>query len=241
MNDDSHLDARYFVDETTMNCPFCNRRNVVYSLSYPREFDWTLDKKCYIHFATCHSCKKTSMHLTFVELECQNIGNSRYRFYDGSNLDEKFFYSVPTSFFVLDKRIPSILRDLMTEAEGCVKSSFLTGASACTRKLIYELSRLEKAAGNNYEERLKSLKEKREDVEGDYFDTLLTIQQVTSEKVHEESYDGWSAKHLRLILSTVKEILGVMYVIPEVRKEKRLSILALKDEVIGKKKPDGAA
>ena len=45
----------------------------------------------------------------------------------------------------------------------------------------------------------------------------------------------------RLILSTVKEILGVMYVIPEVRKEKRVSILALKDEIVGKKKPESAA
>jgi len=123
----------------------------------------------------------------------------------------------------------------MTEAEGCLKSNFLTGASVCARKMIYELAILEGAEGDNYENRIKSLKQKRTDVEEEYFDTLLTIQQVTSEKVHEESYDGWDAKHLRLILSTLSEILGLMYVIPELRKEKRKSILSLKEELMGTK------
>ena len=123
----------------------------------------------------------------------------------------------------------------MTEAEGCLKSNFLTGASACARKLVYELACIEGAEGDNYDDRLKSLKAKRTDVEGDYFDTLLTIQQVTSDKVHETSFDGWSATHLHHILLTLKEILGLMYVIPELRKEKRQSILALKNEVLGQK------
>ncbi len=101
--------------------------------------------------------------------------------------------------------------------------------------MIYELAILEGAEGDNYENRIKSLKQKRTDVEEEYFDTLLTIQQVTSEKVHEESYDGWDAKHLRLILSTLSEILGLMYVIPELRKEKRKSILSLKEELMGTK------
>ena len=90
----------------------------------------------------------------------------------------------------------------MTEAEGCLKSNFLTGASACARKMVYELAIIEGAEGDNYEDRIKSLKGKRTDVEEDYFDTLLTIQQVTSTKVHEKSYDGWESKHLRLMLST---------------------------------------
>lgn len=236
MTDESHLDSRYFIDEHVYNCPYCNRRNVAYSLQFPKSFDWSSEKKCYIQFARCHSCNNVSMHLTFDELAVVQLGSSIYRFKDGTDLDDKFFYSVPTSFFVLDKRIPKILRDLMTEAEGCLKGNFLTGASACARKMVYELARIEKAEGEDYEDRLKSLKAKRTDVEGEYFDTLLTIQQLTSEKVHEESYDGWSAKHLRLILSTIKEILGIMYVIPEVRKEKRQSILAMKDEIVGAKK-----
>jgi hypothetical protein len=37
-------------------------------------------------------------------------------------------------------------------------------------------------------------------VDPSYFDTLLTIQQLT-DKAHEESFHGWEGKHLRIILA----------------------------------------
>ena len=235
--DNSRLDSKYFIDEHVYNCPFCNRRNVSYFISGKYSFDWALEKKCYIYFVVCDSCGQESMHLSFEDIAIHSITSSKYRFDidKGEELDNKFFYSVPTSFFSLDKRIPKILRELITESEGCLKSNFLTGASACARKIIYELAILQKAEGINYDERVKSLKKIRNDIEEDYFDTLLTIQQITSDKVHEQSYDGWQAKHLRLILSTLVELLNIIYVIPEIRKEKRKSILSLKDEILGKK------
>lgn len=235
--DNSNLDAKYFIDEYVYNCPFCNRRNVSYFLSGAISFDWTPEKKCYIYFAVCNSCEHESMHLSFEEITTHGIASGKRRFdiAKGEELDNKFFYSVPTSFFSLDKRIPKILRELITEAEGCLKGNFLTGASACARKIVYELAILQKAEGSKYDERIKSLKKIRSDIEEEYFDTLLTVQQITSDKVHEQSYDGWQAKHLRLILSTLVELLNIIYVIPEIRKEKRKSILSLKDEILGKK------
>ena len=184
------------------------------------------------------------MHLTFEEINVkQPYGGiaACYQFNIDENvdLDSKFFYSVPTSFFVLDERVPKVLRALMTEAEGCLKSNFLTGASACTRKVVYELAVIEGAESDDYESRLKSLKAKRPDVEPEYFDTLLTIQQVTSDKVHEASYDGWHSTHLRVILATLIEILGAMYVIPKLRIEKRESILKLKEKVFDQHKKGG--
>ena len=240
----SSLDNKYFIDQNVYNCPFCNRRHVSYSLFSPDDFYWTEEKKCYIYRAQCHSCRYVSMHLTFEEIEVEQEfgGKSGYRFKidEDVDLDSKFFYSVPTSFFVLDERIPKVLRELITEAEGCLKSNFLTGASVCTRKVVYELALLEGAEGDDYESRLKSLKVKRPDVEPEYFDTLLTIQQVTSDKVHESSYDGWHSTHLNVILTTLTEILDAMYVTPKLRKEKRESILKLKDEVLHQRKKGGA-
>jgi len=238
--DNSNLDAKYFIDKYVYNCPFCNRRNVSYFLNNAHnKFDWTPEKKCYVYFVVCDSCGKESMHLSFEKIPLSvtnfNTGKLRFNIDGGEELDNKFFYSVPTSFFSLDKRIPKTLRELITEAEGCLKSNFLTGASVCARKIVYELATLQKAEGSNYDERIKSLKKIRSDIEEDYFDTLLTIQQITSDKVHEQSYDGWQAKHLRLILSTLVELLNIMYVIPEIRKEKRKAILSLKDEILGKK------
>lgn len=167
--------------------------------------------------------------------------SSVYRFVFGDEenevLDDCFFYSVPTSFFALDERIPRVLRELLTEAEGSLKSNFLTGASACARKLIYELGILHKAEGENYEERIKSLKGLHREVDPTFFDTLLTIQQVTSAKVHENTYDGWESKHLRVILLALSDVLHELYVVPAQRADRRAAVLALKEQLMPSKKP----
>jgi hypothetical protein len=72
-------------------------------------------------------------------------------------------------------------------------------------------------------------------VDPTFFDTRLTIQQVTSTKVHEASYDGWESKHLRLILSSLTEVLRESFVVPAVREDKRRAILKLRDDVIAGK------
>lgn len=185
------------------------------------------------------------MHLTFSKLETQFVGQGRnspmYRFGFGNRdeevLDDCFFYSVPTSFFALDERIPRVLRELLTEAEGSLKSNFLTGASACARKLVYELGVLYKAEGDNYEDRIKSLKGLHPEVDATFFDTLLTIQQVTSTKVHENAYDGWESKHLRVILLALSDVLHELYVAPALRADRRAAVLALKEKLVPSKKP----
>lgn len=242
MADQSHLDARYFIDEHVYNCPFCNRRHVSYSIYDHVSFDWAEKKKCTCMFVICNSCSGRSMHLSFSPPDYHKIasynGSARYRFTEQEegatprSLDDSFFFSVPTSFFVLDERIPRPLRELLIEAQGCQKSNFLTGASACARKLVYELGVLSGANGENYEERIKSLKSIHATVDSTFFDTLLTIQQVTSTMVHENSYDGWEAKHLRVILAALSEALHEIYVVPALRADRRRSVLALKDELI---------
>jgi len=164
MTDMSYLDKKYFIDENVYNCPFCNRNNVAYTLLKKNvEFDWSNNKKCYIYFVLCNSCWKISMHLSYEEIS-ENIktefGNNKFVFKKDIDIDSKIFYSVPTTFFVLDDRIPKVLRELISEAEGCMKMNFLTGASACMRKAIYELLLLENIVADNYDEKIKSLKKK---------------------------------------------------------------------------------
>ena len=136
MSDDSHLDQRYFVDGSVWNCPFCNRRHVAYTVQKLYSFDWSTERKCWVWFVMCNSCANTSMHLTYENVRNPADSGSLSPTLD---LDAAFFYSVPTSFFTIDTRVPKIIRELITEAEGCVKMNFLTGASACCRKAIYEL------------------------------------------------------------------------------------------------------
>jgi hypothetical protein len=233
MADDSRLDSMYFIDTERYNCPYCNRRHVVYRIKGVTEFDWSDTKKCHAIFVECQSCRKVSMHLTYAPIVTPN---NFFRVSERPTIDSLIFHSVPTSYHVIDSRIPAILRELLDEAQGCLKSNFLTGASACVRKVVYELARLQKAEGENYDERIKNLKQKLPSVDPTYFDTLLTIQQVTSDKVHEESYDGWESRHLRAIIASLVEALQEIYVLPKMREERREAIVKLKGEILGEKK-----
>src|SRR3990172_4771757 len=160
MDDQSHLDSKYFLSTDTYNCPFCNRCHVRYYNLGSSLFNWSNQKFCEIWRIKCASCEKVSMHLTFQDIEDHNFGGSGSKFKDDVDLDAAFFYSVPTSFFVVDARIPRVIRELITEAEGCAKMNYLTGASACTRKAIYELLALQEAEGANYDHKIKDVASK---------------------------------------------------------------------------------
>jgi transcription elongation factor Elf1 len=238
MPDDSHLDTKYFVTDDIYNCPFCKRRHVSYSGSGHSIFDWTWEKRCHIYFVKCNSCDKTSMHLSFDNLSSPSDWNS---FKPKIDIDAHIFYSVPTSFFVLDSRINHVLRDLITEAEGCLKMNFLTGASACTRKAIYELTVLEHAEGDNYDDRIRSLKAKHPEIDPTLFDVLAHIKDMTSDKVHEQSWDKWDSKHLVLFTETLKTILQEIYVVPHERGERTSKIKELLQGVREKQKASDPA
>jgi len=222
MPDESYLDMKYFIDTQVYNCPFCNRRNVQFNEVGRAEFDWSNKKKCYIWRVKCSSCNKISMHLTYAGLQHPDYSGTVLR--DDVDLDSQFFYSVPTSFFVIDNRIPRLIRELITEAEGCIKMNFLTGASACTRKSIYELTVREEAEGENYKDRIKFLKSKYKDIDPDLFDILCHIKDMTSDKVHEQSWDKWDNQHLTLFLETLKAILHEIYVVPDEKKKRSSKI-----------------
>lgn len=228
MSDRSDLDAKYFIDENVFNCPFCNRRNVLYKIKSIDQFQWSINKHCNAYFVICSSCNFVSMHLSFEFIHVYEGG--KYRFKTDKEIDSHIFYSVPTSFFVIDNRIPKIIRELITEAEGCVKMNYLTGASACTRKAIYELTILEKAEGGNYEERIKYLKTKFSHIDPELFDVLSHIKDMTSDKVHEQSWDKWDNQHLKLFLETLKVILHEIYVVPDERKKRSSSVSKLLQE-----------
>lgn len=248
MADQSHLDDKYFVDSKVYNCPFCNRRHVAYHIYEYTRFNWSNDKACIAIFVRCESCAKQSMHLSFKSLplaRCGTLtsGEAAYRFNPPKDnpeieneIDSTIFFSAPSSFFVLDERVPRKLRELLTEAEGCLKGNFLTGASACARKIIYELSSMSQAHGENYDDRVKSLKVIHPEVDPTFFDTLLTVQQITSSKVHENALDSWSAGHLKVIIAALHEVLHEIYVVPALRADRRKQVLALKDELVPKTK-----
>ncbi|MDY6873159.1 MAG: hypothetical protein SVR81_04220 [Chloroflexota bacterium] len=236
MTDQSKLDLKYFIDSKVFNCPFCNRNNVVFKIEDDFEFDWSNSKKCYAFLARCTSCNKISMHLSFEKIvEYHRGGSIAYGGYSflikGDEIDKNIFYSVPTSFFVMDNRIPSLIRELITEAEGSLKMNFLTGASACMRKAIYELLVLEETTAEYYEDRIRELKSKYPNIDSVYFEVLASIQEMTSDKIHEQSWDEWNSPNLRLIIETLKTVLNEIYVLPKVREEQTNAIKQLRSKL----------
>ena len=230
----SHLDKKYFIDPHIYNCPFCKRNNVSYSLIDTFSFHWGEKKTCYGYIVRCDSegCEKTSMHLSFQELRSysERFGHSS-RFMDGLDIDTALFFSQPTSYFVLDSRIPEKVRELIYEAENSRKSNYLVGASACLRKAIYELLEHEKSIIKNpktgyadYQASIKNLKERFPSVASELFDALGQIQEMASNNVHEGSWEAWDSPKLKFIIELTKATLHEMYVVPEERKE-RLGLL----------------
>jgi hypothetical protein len=116
--------------------------------------------------------------------------------------------------------------------------NFLTGASACMRKAIYELLVIEKCTAKNYNERIKELKSKHKDTDTSLFDILGRIQDMTSDKIHEQSWDEWDSSKLKLIIETLKTVLYDIYVIPAIKKERSNEIKKL-DMALKKPKTKG--
>ena len=234
MSDLSHLDDKYFIDEYVFNCPYCNRNNVPYEVESRFQFDWDEEKECYGYLVKCRSCHNSSMHLGFIEIELyRGYDNNRFNLKEVTDIDSLFFHSVPSSRFVLDERIPMDIRELMAEADGCLKMNFLTGAGACLRKAVYVLIFAEKARGARYVDKIESLRKKHPQIDPIHFDILARIEDmaVGSNKVRGRSGGRWEQKHLKLIMETMKALLNELFILPSLKEDKKREIEALLDDI----------
>lgn len=251
----SHLDNKYFIDSYKYNCPFCKRNHVAYGIVDSFQFNWGEKKICYGYLVRCQSdgCGNVSMHLSFKELREGQMyfgGDARYenKFRDGVDIDKSLFFSQPTSYFILDSRMPEAVRELIHEAENCRKSNFLVGASACLRKAIYELLEYEKAIVLNpktkwadYQKSIKNLKSHFPGVAPELFDALGDIQEMISNNVHEGSWEAWDSSKLTFFIEMTKAALHEMYVVPAERKERLGALNKLKSELSTSKTKKAAA
>lgn len=243
--DQSHLDRKYFIDSHVYNCPFCNRNNVKYSISDTWSFDWDDEKKCFFFVVTCSSCDKYSFHLSHEDNTDYWWGSHHFqekKVWEIIDMDSMFFFHQPTSFFTIDSRINKKIRDLISEAEWCLKMNYLVWSSACLRKAIYELIALEKSEvfnknwHVNYQDSIKKLKQLFPNVQTELFDAMGQIQELISDNIHEKSWWKRWDKQIKSIISLLKEILYDMYVIPAQKKE-RFNFIPLLKSQIKKDKP----
>ena len=146
--------------------------------------------------------------------------------------DEHIIMSIPTSFFTIDERIPKKFRDLIEEAEKCIQNNCLTGASACIRKTIYEFLIKENAQGNNYDEKIKSLKGRCKTLDDQYIDMIAGIQGIMCDQVHESTvFENFTSRHAKAYIAVLKEIFNHFYVLPKEASVKKAEIDTLFSEI----------
>lgn len=232
-------DKKRIINAQQHNCAHCSTKGANF---YDIKFiviDETANKKLGILTLRCSCCHKITTHLI------KNIPNGRTDFeYEGPSQSPECFYwyggchditenfaelndniimSIPTPTFIIDSNIPKKLRDPLIEAGKCVKENALIGASACVRKAIYEFLLMQGATGNNYDEKIKSIKNNWAHL-SDYLDVLKGIKGVVSDQVHEDSFEAFSSDEIKYYVDVLEEIFREVYVIPKQRQERRNAI-----------------
>lgn len=122
---------------------------------------------------------------------------------------------VTPAFLALDARVPTSLRDLLGEADGCLTHNFLTGATACAHRAMQGLLTIEKVDGADVPGRIRALNEKYPAVPQMLSSVLLQFGDATSR-------DGakLNANGLNLLVVTLKAVLYEIYVLGPERAER---------------------
>ncbi len=185
--------------------------------------------------------EKISFCKKFFEITYPNSNSTYLEYMDISDnelieIDKNIIMNIPSSFFIIDDRIPRKFRDLIAEADKCVKNNCLTGASACIRKTIYEFIVKENLEGDDYDSKIKSMKIIYPNLDNTYVDLMSKIQGITSDQVHERSYENFNSEDAKAYIELLKEIFNEIYVIPDELISKHKNILSLFSNIKKNKK-----
>jgi hypothetical protein len=119
------------------------------------------------------------------------------------------------AFLTIDARVPPAVRELLIEADGCLKAGFLTGGTVCAQRAVQTLLQHEGADGASYEARLHALGQKYPSVPQSLFTLCSRLGEPTGK-------DAVSLDHERLTVFTValKIVLYEIYVLGPDRMER---------------------
>src|SRR5262249_9769668 len=117
-------------------------------------------------------------------------------------------HSSSQAFLTIDNRVPAVVRELLAEADGCLKAGFLTGGTVCAQRAIQALLQHEGAEGGSYEARLHALSNKYPAVPQSLFALCIRLGESTS-KDH-PTLDG---DRLNVLAVALKIMLYEIYVL----------------------------
>lgn len=269
-------DNRYFINRTQYNCPFCLTGAVRFKVVDHFDFNWSdvETRRCVLVQCQEPQCQNTSLHMSEHKVQGGYNGDLHLPWVKRMNpeknkeedvewdkvypIDEVFFYHHPNSSFVIDKRIPNKVRDLLDEASTCHKMGLLTGASACLRKAIFELlvhfniSKTKKTKNEetgeenvervDYFDRLDLLKneilKKVPGVDTSLFSDMKKIYSLTSEPLHEKlpyemELGPLTGDQFKFLAGVLHDLLLQVFVEPSEREARRITLGELAKKVKG--------
>lgn len=128
------------------------------------------------------------------------------------------------SFLNPHPKIPVAIRDLLVEADGCIRSGFLIGGAACARRAVEMLLTATKADGETYEARLEWVHKTHA------VPQMLTmiVAQCGNPNVRDARL---GQKTLELFVAAIKAVLYELYVLGPDRTERLQHIRRLVSQV----------
>lgn len=114
-------------------------------------------------------------------------------------------------FLNIDGRVPGALRDLLAEADGCLKMGFLLGGTVCAQRAIQTLLSIENVAGANDDARLRGLSDKYPSVPKVLFAVCARFREATETPLDKD--------RLNLLMVTLKLMFHEIFVISRQRTE----------------------
>ena len=138
-------------------------------------------------------------------------------------------------FLVVDARVPTPIRQLLDEADGCLNMAYVNGGTACARRAIEHMLTTEQATGEEFAECLQKLREKHPAVAPTLFQILNMLG---------DGDEPLPADALRALIATVKAVVFELYVQGPERVERLMHVHqlveSLKRENPAARRPAGA-
>jgi len=119
------------------------------------------------------------------------------------------------AFLTIDPRVPAAVRDLLIEADGCLKAGFLTGGTVCAQKAVQVLLQHENAEGAGYEAKLHALSQKFPSVPQSLFALCIRLGESAS-----KDHPALDVERLKVLTVAMKIMLFEIYVLGPDRAER---------------------
>ncbi len=123
-------------------------------------------------------------------------------------MPDKSKNSPAPAFLTIDSRSPAAVKELLLEADGCLKAGFLTGGTVCAQRAIQALIQHENVDGPSHEAKLHALAKKYPSVPQSLFALCIRLGDASG-----KDHSALEADRLKVLTVVLKIMLYEIYVL----------------------------